>query len=182
MKPEQQRRYDKIYSEQFNIIDHKFIKTKNTTLFYEFIIAGNRGFLYKVSLHNNGLSFCNCPDFYEHAIRNTIICKHICFIFVNFFKYTDPDIFNTTIFNVNKVKTLLKIQKTNNKPNFNKYKILSDTDECSICFSIFTKEEKIVGCPNCLNAIHLKCINNWLDHKKTCPICRSDIWKKFDYK
>ena len=49
--------------------------------------------------------------------------------------------------------------------------------DCAICLEGFTKYDiKILEC-KCSNKIrfHKKCINTWLAHNNTCPICRQEI-------
>ena len=56
---------------------------------------------------------------------------------------------------------------------------------CSICHDEFRKplctynNNNICKCPDCGNNIHKECIERWLKINKTCPDCRSDVWKYY---
>ncbi len=49
----------------------------------------------------------------------------------------------------------------------------SSSKICSICLS----KTKNYSCPICSSCFHSKCISEWLVQSKTCPNCRSNIWK-----
>lgn len=56
--------------------------------------------------------------------------------------------------------------------------VTDDVDECSICLEQLTEPQRFdcsVRCLPCLHSFHRNCINNWLQHNSTCPVCRSDI-------
>ena len=52
-----------------------------------------------------------------------------------------------------------------------------DHDKCPICLRKIIKTSKIYYCQDCKNPIHRKCMDKYLNYKKECPICRSDIWQ-----
>jgi hypothetical protein len=51
----------------------------------------------------------------------------------------------------------------------------ADSDNlCTICFSEFTKGEKINKL-QCNHLFHLECIKNWLLQEKKCPVCKEEL-------
>lgn len=52
--------------------------------------------------------------------------------------------------------------------------------DCPICFDDFQDSKvDVVFCPCCSNGIHKHCIEKWLESKKTCVYCRSEVWKDY---
>ena len=49
-----------------------------------------------------------------------------------------------------------------------------DKSSCNICLSEFDEGEKIRTLP-CFHSFHCKCIDNWLNRKAECPVCRSSV-------
>jgi len=47
---------------------------------------------------------------------------------------------------------------------------------CSICLEKINKLEKYKT--KCNHLYHIKCINKWLKINNTCPICRTELYKK----
>lgn len=48
-------------------------------------------------------------------------------------------------------------------------------DRCAICQVEYEEEEEVVALPNCDHPYHLECISKWLQIKKICPICNTEI-------
>ena len=48
----------------------------------------------------------------------------------------------------------------------------SKEDSCSICLDNYKAQEQ-VGRLNCGHVFHNDCIRSWLEHQKSCPLCRS---------
>lgn len=44
--------------------------------------------------------------------------------------------------------------------------------ECSICLEKIVEEKKTLKCGH---EFHTECINLWLNEKKECPVCRTDV-------
>jgi len=195
MNYEQLKRYNKIFSDEFYLLEHE-----EKTDFYEFTISGSTRTVYKVSIYKNNKPFCNCPDFCGRAKKTKIVCKHVCFVLKKVLKYNHQNYFENYIMDFDQIKYLYNILEVdialinlsltdkyidlkNNTPDFNKFRPFNDDDECTICYSTFNKKDNILGCPLCLKPIHKKCIEKWLDtiimgiKKESCPNCRSDIWK-----
>ena len=47
-------------------------------------------------------------------------------------------------------------------------------DSCNICLTEFDQGEKVRTLP-CFHLFHLKCIDNWLNRKPECPVCRLKV-------
>lgn len=46
---------------------------------------------------------------------------------------------------------------------------------CSICYSPFENEEKVIYVPKCHHLYHSECILDWFRSHGTCPNCRQDV-------
>ncbi len=46
---------------------------------------------------------------------------------------------------------------------------------CSICKLAVRKKQQIVQCNKCLNIFHKKHLEEWLEKKDSCPVCKEDI-------
>ncbi len=55
-------------------------------------------------------------------------------------------------------------------------------EKCIICLQDFKANDqertKVILCPNCNYAGHVKHFIDWLDKKKSCPMCRSELDKE----
>lgn len=47
--------------------------------------------------------------------------------------------------------------------------------ECAVCLSKFEDVEILRLLPKCKHAFHIECIDNWLEHHSTCPLCRQKV-------
>ncbi|KAI8789753.1 RING finger protein 24 [Biomphalaria glabrata] len=47
-------------------------------------------------------------------------------------------------------------------------------DTCSVCLEEFKKGEKIAVC-TCRHGFHSKCLEQWLEHKNNCPLCKAPV-------
>jgi len=192
MNYNQQKRYDKIYNEEFYVLEHN-----DKDNFYQFIISGSTRSVYTVKIYKNNLPFCNCPDFCGHAKRAGVVCKHVCFILIKVLKYTNPNYFIDYKIDFNEIKNLYinlvldqnlfnlsltdkYFDQITNKPDFTKYREFNTDAECPICYSTFKSQSgSLLGCPTCLNVVHKKCMEKWLTIKESCSYCRSEIWKQY---
>ncbi|PKI74090.1 E3 ubiquitin-protein ligase ATL6-like [Punica granatum] len=47
--------------------------------------------------------------------------------------------------------------------------------ECVVCLSEFEDHETLLLIPKCHHAFHPDCIEEWLRHHTTCPVCRAEL-------
>lgn len=47
--------------------------------------------------------------------------------------------------------------------------------ECAVCLFKFEDEEILRLLPKCKHAFHMNCIDKWLEHHSTCPLCRYKV-------
>ena len=56
--------------------------------------------------------------------------------------------------------------------------VITREDQCSICMENYLcKKQKIIKFNECNHIFHEDCINKWIIHNKTCPICRTNVIK-----
>lgn len=46
-------------------------------------------------------------------------------------------------------------------------------DVCSICLGEFKLHERVRVLPECVHVFHVTCIDKWLEHHSSCPLCRA---------
>ncbi|MCD6591961.1 MAG: hypothetical protein J7K78_02970, partial [Thaumarchaeota archaeon] len=46
---------------------------------------------------------------------------------------------------------------------------------CPVCSAEIIEGSEIFKCPYCGNVMHLKCVQPWIESRKTCPICRRPL-------
>jgi hypothetical protein len=47
--------------------------------------------------------------------------------------------------------------------------------ECAVCLAEFAPGERLKQLPSCAHAFHVDCIDTWLDHNVSCPLCRTVV-------
>uniref|UniRef100_A0A0D9VPL4 RING-type E3 ubiquitin transferase n=1 Tax=Leersia perrieri TaxID=77586 RepID=A0A0D9VPL4_9ORYZ len=47
--------------------------------------------------------------------------------------------------------------------------------ECAVCLSEFARDERLKLLPGCAHAFHIDCIDTWLHHNVSCPLCRAVV-------
>ncbi|XP_047084436.1 RING-H2 finger protein ATL16-like [Lolium rigidum] len=47
--------------------------------------------------------------------------------------------------------------------------------ECAVCLSEFVEREPLKMLPACSHAFHIDCIDTWLFHNVSCPLCRTVV-------
>ncbi|KAM0904775.1 hypothetical protein ACQ4PT_017773 [Festuca glaucescens] len=47
--------------------------------------------------------------------------------------------------------------------------------ECAVCLSEFVEREPLKMLPACSHAFHIDCIDTWLFHNVSCPLCRTIV-------
>ena len=47
--------------------------------------------------------------------------------------------------------------------------------ECAVCLAEFAPGERLKQLPSCSHAFHIDCIDTWLHHNVSCPLCRTVV-------
>lgn len=47
--------------------------------------------------------------------------------------------------------------------------------ECAVCLAEFAPDERLKQLPSCSHAFHIDCIDTWLHHNVSCPLCRTVV-------
>ncbi|PPR93290.1 hypothetical protein GOBAR_AA27384 [Gossypium barbadense] len=59
--------------------------------------------------------------------------------------------------------------------NFRSDECKTGIDRCVICQVEYEEDEGVVALPNCEHPYHSECITKWLQVKKICPVCSTEI-------
>ena len=51
------------------------------------------------------------------------------------------------------------------------FEMIGDEKACSVCLQDYNESDEIV-LTTCNHMYHKRCINNWLEQNKSCPVCR----------
>ena len=51
----------------------------------------------------------------------------------------------------------------------------STRHECPICLLVYEAGETVRKLPRCGHLFHAPCVDKWLVHRATCPLCRADL-------
>jgi hypothetical protein len=74
--------------------------------------------------------------------------------------------------------TPAEIRKFIRKRPLNKLRLGTiEQPSCTICLEMFDPTEEVARL-NCYHVFHDECVQGWLKHNKTCPLCVTDISKK----
>ncbi|KAF8720365.1 hypothetical protein HU200_023865 [Digitaria exilis] len=47
--------------------------------------------------------------------------------------------------------------------------------ECAVCLGEFVPDERLKQLPSCSHVFHIDCIDTWLHHNVSCPLCRTVV-------
>src|SRR3989304_6374742 len=168
---------------------------------YTLKISGSTGNIYSVNVQQKSIE-CDCTDYLIHCRNTDLICKHICFVVHRICKILNTKIyerryFNKKEFNIfkNSIKNVwhdndivndMYVKKYDqfNKLNDNSFNAIDARnleDDCPICFIPLRESliSDIAKCPECINPLHVDCINEWNKRNPTCVFCRSDVWTNY---
>jgi len=121
----------------------------------------------------------------DHDIPEWIVQKHMFLLtmirwmlnpdddlFIDIIEY-DPDEFGDDVAKTG--YTPAEIRKYTRKRPLNKLRLGSiEQSSCTICLEEFDPTE-VVSRLNCYHVFHDGCLQGWLNHNKTCPLCVTDI-------
>ena len=51
----------------------------------------------------------------------------------------------------------------------------ASASECAVCLGEFAPGERLKQLPTCSHAFHIDCIDTWLHHNVSCPLCRTVV-------
>ena len=71
--------------------------------------------------------------------------------------------------------TMLIIVLKMPKKNIEELKKGDGENDCCICLETLQKNDRCVDCQQCKNLFHSACIRFWLNKKRKCPLCRTEI-------
>lgn len=186
MKEEQLKRYNKLSTEEFYLlnkskIDHKLV----------FEISGSTKNLYKVSVYepidNISQIFCTCPDKRSHASKQKCLCKHELFVLIKVLKVIDqydeifdnqntPILYGRLLGDIHSAFEKLDVTKLK---EVRKDKVEIKPDEiCGVCFDDLAQDPLgptgYWSCKVCKHTLHQRCHNKWFNMgNRICVYCRS---------
>jgi hypothetical protein len=163
----------------------------------EFKITGSQHDIYTVTVAQDNLINCDCPDALCNCHGTGCYCKHVCFALSKVGHIFDPTIFQRKRLTnaekdvmVNRIKNILVDQTLVNLEYLDAYRkakncsYITDSlfdasnarnleDDCSICHNKLNKAKicELRCCPACNNAVHTECIIRWISIKKCCVMC-----------
>ncbi|GJE85079.1 hypothetical protein PsYK624_011560 [Phanerochaete sordida] len=183
-------RLERVQTQRFFMVDRK---RNGDELREEFQVLGSTGNVYTVAIDK--LPSCNCPD----ALKGNH-CKHILFIYAKVLQvpFTShvwyqkalltselQEIFANAPLAPNDManprvrdayaQATGKAVASSSSSNSNR-KLPKEDDDCPVCYEEMygTAESKLSFCETCGNCLHKQCLTQWLLHKPTCPMCRSN--------
>jgi len=198
----QELRINRVYNEKICLLE-----LSKKTFDYHIKICGTTKNVYNLKLgykgYNKGQILCDCPDG-RKIYKNKLFCKHSCFVLIKILKESYPQvkdsIFKLLMFTDEQLKLieteldgfnllnnatltdphLLDKYSNYKDPDF-KFKGYNKEETCLICFDEYG-DSNVKSCPECKCVFHQQCITIWLNNsfEKTCPHCRSTVWKNLD--
>lgn len=151
---------------------------------------------YKKHTPNSPSFWCSCPEHKFNSTKKNICCKHVCFLLCKVAKLFQPEFYETKVLDdqtYDKFKEIAEnlhhvinvdAQDINdvavNEKFPEKFKLLRKEvcadDLCPICYDDMLNPTSLLSCPDCSNNVHAECMKVWLESKKTCVYCRSNVW------
>ena len=92
MSMEQRKRWQKLYEEEFFLLDTK-LQSSTSNKIAIFDISGSKKTIYQVNYYQDGTFYCNCPDGKVHCSKKQCVCKHVCFLLIRVLKYMKVDFY-----------------------------------------------------------------------------------------
>lgn len=199
---QQLRRYERIYTERFYVLD---VSCADAAKIITIKLSGSTRCVYTLTLDEDGVLECDCPDFRGHCQHYRCLCKHLCFLIVKVGKshpsqhmFTERRIRGETLVAVTERLRLLATGYAAVDPEvvdqglLSRYAALAgefspvhsgdagmaESDDCPVCYDALSDGEQ-QRCPDCRKHFHRSCMMRWLERRDTCPLCRSQAWSRF---
>lgn len=169
-----------------------------------FYISGSTQTKHTVTINIDGNFACSCQDARIHGKKYGYVCKHACFVLFRVMRLPSTDIFNAKKLNSDElcvcaelIAHRMAIQESEFHPttttsneqlgmDFTRpFRITGEDDECPVCYNAIlpaSEADPLRGCPDCGHALHRECARKWQSSapKKTCVMCRSTVWSKWN--
>lgn len=206
MNASQSKRYNKLSSEPFYLLNKKYEDDK-----YIFDMSGSKQDIYTVVIYSEssndpGQIACNCPDMNSWAKKQHVVCKHCCFILFKVIKCFNKtkdkvylnskhsiiktDFFDKLWLNQQELDfikqlfdkiTLINTEYTDSKLIEKYNKLVNDVDTGKVILSFEGKNNtKVIEsddeCPIC--SCTLLENDDTIDTLLSCPICHAYIHKE----
>ena len=174
-------RIERCYTENIYLIE-SIPPDEENPLERNYIIMGNSGRTYQVTISNNPT--CTCPDYMTRLNR----CKHIFFVLIRIMKienyseeyYTDEEL--TQMF-LNIPDVAKNLMYTGEKPQEQEEvdQKFDKGDICPICLDELENGKELDYCKySCGKTIHKKCFSMWEKSKGgICVFCRAKWYSNF---
>lgn len=205
MRRDQELRFNRIYSDELFLMDAAAPEDDpnlfGTSQAYTFTVSGSTRTVYNVALAKRGTFTCSCPDM-DKVLPTQRVCKHICFVLFRVLKH--PLAEKARFFGAQctltpeQTHSLVEVcmqrrfalnagVEPANVLTFGAQKAVEVGDECPICYMAFASDAfdasvgvgGMVGCPDCKNNVHKRCMEKWLETRHTCIYCRSGVWRQY---
>lgn len=147
------------------------VRREENTSGIHFLMMGNSGTKYSLSIKNDLSMSCACPD---HTLNDNF-CKHLIFLCIKVLGLTVDRTFHISqgkleqeTFQQLRKETVITTTPT----------ALNKTDSCSICIEEFG-EQSVECCQTCSNFFHAMCLFKWFENteKPTCVLCRAEWFR-----
>lgn len=144
---------------------------------FQLVLRGSSGHDYLLQSDDRGLT-CSCPDFLGGLPQGALYCKHICWLLVH--GTADLSVFQGD----SEAKdaavhrawdSLIAIMSECNHP-YEADPERCGEDECPICYDPLGVPADCIRCGLCRRHFHTRCIFEWMQQSKSCPLCRSEGW------
>lgn len=186
----------KLLSDEFYLLSCSVAATESPEPPIVWTISGSTRNIYRVTLHTDGVLFCNCPDHRSHCQKHRIVCKHVCFVLCRIARIDNPDVFIERRLPQETIATLqvrmtywrdmydvldrelcdrfAALETSHETAATIEARPLESDAECAICFDVLVQEPVIAleHCTSCRNTLHAACIRKWLETQTRCVYCR----------
>ena len=206
---DQFKRFERMYYEPIFLMNASFGAGGAA----RFSVSGSRADTYIVSISppgdgdGGGRTSCTCMDWSTNCRRLGCVCKHVCFVLFKVLHLSSADFFvDNRVPESDVTRALEDISRGRVRDEedaldhmldglslgapkvvdfVTAQRAIEDGAECPVCYDTLVdgaRENRY--CPDCRNAIHLKCMRKWISMaaRPSCVYCRSSAWALFDEK